>query len=79
MDTIAVKDQDWQSRVELPPVEEWNEIFPGHYSVTTRLTLHNADTAREIAEAYISEGSEGKTIVEAYPGALRALNRCTAG
>ncbi|KAL1696287.1 hypothetical protein GGG16DRAFT_43571 [Schizophyllum commune] len=68
MDTIAVKDEDWQSRVTLPPVEEWNEIFPSHYSVTTRLTLHNANTAREIAEAYIPEGSEGKTIIEAYPG-----------
>ncbi|KAL1682758.1 hypothetical protein EV122DRAFT_203130 [Schizophyllum commune] len=68
METIAVKDEDWQSRVTLPPVEEWNEIFPSHYSVTTRLTLHNANTAREIAEAYIPEGSEGKTIIEAYPG-----------
>ncbi|KAL1717384.1 S-adenosyl-L-methionine-dependent methyltransferase [Schizophyllum commune] len=68
METIAVKDEDWQSRVTLPPVEEWNEIFPSHYSVTTRLTLHNANTAREIAEAYIPEGSDGKTIIEAYPG-----------
>uniref|UniRef100_D8QCK8 rRNA adenine N(6)-methyltransferase n=1 Tax=Schizophyllum commune (strain H4-8 / FGSC 9210) TaxID=578458 RepID=D8QCK8_SCHCM len=68
METIPVKDEDWQSRVTLPPVEEWNEIFPSHYSVTTRLTLHNANTAREIAEAYIPEGSEGKTIIEAYPG-----------
>ncbi|KAI4524473.1 S-adenosyl-L-methionine-dependent methyltransferase [Schizophyllum commune Loenen D] len=68
METIAVKDEDWQSRVTLPPVEDWNEMFPSHYSVTTRLTLHNANTAREIAEAYIPEGSEGKTIIEAYPG-----------
>ncbi|KAL1748705.1 S-adenosyl-L-methionine-dependent methyltransferase [Schizophyllum fasciatum] len=68
MDAIAVSDDDWQSRVELPPIDDWNTIFPSHYTINTRLTLHNRETARTLAEAYVPEGSVGKTIIEAYPG-----------
>lgn len=68
LDSVVVSNKDWQSRLELPPVEEWNDVFPSHYTIRSRLSLHNQQTARDLAEAYIPDGSKGKTIIEAFPG-----------
>ena len=61
-------DPKWQTPgVELPPPEVWWKIyrFP---EKRKRKTISNPDTAKELAEKFVPEGSKGKVIVEAWAG-----------
>lgn len=55
--------------MELPEHLFWREHFTATGPVIRdRVTVSNPETARLLAERFVPEGSEGKVIVEAYPG-----------
>ncbi|KAF5376226.1 hypothetical protein D9615_008540 [Tricholomella constricta] len=56
------------SKLELPPESEWRKYFPPALQVNHRVSLRNAETAAKLADAFVPEGSEGKVILEAFPG-----------
>ncbi|KAG6918073.1 hypothetical protein DXG01_016731 [Tephrocybe rancida] len=47
---------------------EWAKLFKVVLAVNHRVSLRNPDTAAKIANGFVPEGSEGKVIIEAYPG-----------
>ncbi|KAG6865520.1 hypothetical protein C0991_001841 [Blastosporella zonata] len=58
-----------ESKLELPTdPKEWARLFKVPLLVNHRVSLRNPDTAAKVAEAFVPEGSQGKVIVEAYPG-----------
>lgn len=63
-------EEKWQTPgVELPPLEEWWKLFR-FPEKRKRKTLCNKETAEKMAEVLVPEGSKGKVIIEAWPGAL---------
>ncbi|KAF8069972.1 hypothetical protein FPV67DRAFT_1753867 [Lyophyllum atratum] len=56
------------SKLNLPPESEWRKHFSGKIHVNYRISIRNAETAAKLADAFVPEGSEGKVIVEAFPG-----------
>ncbi|KAL0956732.1 hypothetical protein HGRIS_002852 [Hohenbuehelia grisea] len=62
----ALKSED---DISLPPLEKWRKYFPSDSAVTReRAAVRLPSAADAIAEAFVPEGSEGKVIIEAYPG-----------
>ena len=59
-----------EQRVQLPPVSEWKNMFPAIKPTRGRLSIASEAAAQHVANAFVPEGSKGKTIIEAYPGAL---------
>ncbi|KAH7923740.1 S-adenosyl-L-methionine-dependent methyltransferase [Leucogyrophana mollusca] len=63
----------------LPPASEWRKAFPsGGAAVKDRVSIRNPATAMLVANSFVPPGSEGKVIIEAYPGPgalTRALMR----
>ncbi|KAG5651167.1 hypothetical protein H0H81_009631 [Sphagnurus paluster] len=57
-----------ESKRDLPPESEWRKYFPPVLRVNHRVSIRNAETAAKLADAFIPEGSEGKVIIEAFPG-----------
>ncbi|KAJ8518146.1 hypothetical protein ONZ45_g4748 [Pleurotus djamor] len=71
--TLAEKslhaDSDATSKLELPPLTEWRKHFRNDSVITRdRVSVKKPQTADMIAEGFVPEGSEGKVIIEAYPG-----------
>lgn len=60
------------AKIELPHMNEWNKHFLSLLSVRHRVSIRNPITASSIADAFIPAGSEGKVVIEAFPGALIA-------
>lgn len=59
------------SYVDLPPPSEWRKYFRSDTLVTRdRASVKDPDTANAMAEAFVPAGSEGKVVIEAYPGML---------
>ncbi|KAH7914119.1 S-adenosyl-L-methionine-dependent methyltransferase [Hygrophoropsis aurantiaca] len=57
------------NKLELPPASEWRRIFPSSpAAVKDRISIRNPETAALIADSFVPAGSEGKVIIEAYPG-----------
>ncbi|KAF7428018.1 Mitochondrial transcription factor 1 [Pleurotus ostreatus] len=57
------------SYVDLPPPSEWRKYFRSDTLLTRdRASIKDQDTANAMAEAFVPAGSEGKVIIEAYPG-----------
>lgn len=56
------------AKIELPHMNEWNKHFLSLLSVRHRVSIRNPITASSIADAFIPAGSEGKVVIEAFPG-----------
>ncbi|KAF5351667.1 hypothetical protein D9756_007711 [Leucocoprinus leucothites] len=55
-------------QADLPPAEEWLNYFPWTMENKGRASVMNPETAQELAEAYVPEGSKDRIIIEAFPG-----------
>lgn len=54
--------------LELPPPSEWKRHFNANAYTSTRVTIFNPKTAAQVADAFVPHGSQGKTVIEAFPG-----------
>lgn len=54
-------------RITLPNPLDWRSVFPP-IKLKDRISVSNPDTAAEMAEAFVPEGSKDKVVIEAFPG-----------
>lgn len=64
----AIVDPALISPMELPPPGTWSQYFPSNRDWAHRTTLSNAESARQLAELFVPEGSKDKIIIEANAG-----------
>jgi len=56
------------AKADLPLVDEWRRQFPALLATNHRVSIRNPKTASQLANAFIPDGSEGKVVIEAFPG-----------
>jgi len=56
------------SKIDLPPLSEWRQYFPGSPLIHHRVSVRNPEAALAIAEAFVPNGSKDKVIIESFPG-----------
>ncbi|KAF9462341.1 S-adenosyl-L-methionine-dependent methyltransferase [Collybia nuda] len=66
--TKTVPAFEGMSEGRLPPMMEWRKYFPFMADVNHRISIRNPETAAVMAETFVPEGSNGKVIIEAFPG-----------
>ncbi|TFK44224.1 S-adenosyl-L-methionine-dependent methyltransferase [Crucibulum laeve] len=52
----------------LPPLGEWRKYFPSSTATQQRVSVRKPETADQIANAFVPEGSKNKVIIECFPG-----------
>jgi hypothetical protein len=57
------------AKVDLPHTDEWRRHFPALVATYHRVSIRNPTTAARLANAFVPAGSEGKVVIEAFPGA----------
>ena len=60
--------------LDLPPGDEWGRIFAFN-DKWKRRAVANKETAKRLAEFTLPEGTEGKVVIEGFPGALAIVYR----
>jgi transcription factor 1 len=56
------------AKADLPHRDEWRKTFPPLLATAHRVSIQNPRTAGLLADAFIPRGSEGKIVIEAFPG-----------
>lgn len=62
------EDKDYGT--DLPPREDWIDLFPYSAETKARYTVVNPELCKQLAETFVPEGSKDKIIMEAFPGEL---------
>jgi hypothetical protein len=64
------------SKLSLPPLSEWRNHFPSSKGDGShRISLCNPESAYQVADSFVPEGSRDKVIIEAFPGPSVFLRR----
>ncbi|KAK1236334.1 hypothetical protein PQX77_000412 [Marasmius sp. AFHP31] len=57
-----------EKRIQLPPIAGWKDSFPPIKLTRSRVSIADEAAAQQAADAFVPEGSQGKTVIEVFPG-----------